>query len=172
MAKLGVFALLLALSVLAAGLFGILHNQISYSVGPDYFHAFKFAQFRIPTEIPPRIGAALVGWTASWWMGLVLGVPTFLLGMLLVKSPRNLWRAGIRALVWGVAVTALLSGAGLVFSLIVVDTETAAKIPLPDSVGDPVGFLRAGVMHDASYLGGILALFVAIWVIFRAGKDE
>lgn len=172
MAKLVVFALLLTVSVLAAGLFGILHNQISYSIGPDYFHKFKFIQFGIPAETLPRIGAARVGWSASWWMGLILGIPAFLLGLLIIKSPQNLWQAGKRALIWSVGVTTLFSCAGVVFGLAVINRDTAASIPLPVPVEDPIGFIRAGVMHDASYLGGFLALFAAIWIIFRAGKAE
>ena len=58
-----------------AGGYGAVHNHISYTVSPDYFHAFKFHQFGIPPELRGRVGASIVGWHASWWMGLFVGIP-------------------------------------------------------------------------------------------------
>lgn len=74
MRKLALIPVLFAIACLFAGAYGSLHNQISYTVSPEYFTQFKFHQFRINDSIPDRIGAAIVGWKASWWMGLVLGV--------------------------------------------------------------------------------------------------
>ncbi|MGV6804777.1 MAG: hypothetical protein ACWA49_11265 [Ruegeria sp.] len=170
MAKLGVFLALLLTSMLAAGVFGALHNQISYSVGPDYFHQFKFPQFHIPEGVSPRIGAALVGWRASWWMGLIVGLPPFLLGLSLLSPASRLWAAGLRAIFAVLLLAAIASALGLVFGLIAIDQEVAAQIALPARITDPVGFLRAGAMHDASYIGGFLGVFAAVWVIFRASR--
>ena len=48
------------LAPLAAGLFGILHNQLSYTVAPEYFTQFKFIQFRmLESEL---LGGLLYGW--------------------------------------------------------------------------------------------------------------
>lgn len=170
MARIAVFASLLALAVLVAGVFGALHNQVSYTVGPDYFHQFKFQQFRISQDIPARLGAAFVGWQASWWMGLVVGIPTFTLGLILIPSAPNAWAAGLRAIGAVVILTAIASVIGLVFGLVSVNDQVAGQISVPDHIRDKVGFLRAGVMHDASYLGGIAGLAVAIWVMLRARR--
>jgi hypothetical protein len=51
---------LYALALVVAGCYGALHNQISYTVAPTYFHGHKFVQFGIPPEYHNRIGAALV----------------------------------------------------------------------------------------------------------------
>ncbi|MGI9367622.1 MAG: hypothetical protein ACR2O2_02180 [Ruegeria sp.] len=172
MAKPGVFLALLGAAILAAGAFGALHNQVSYSVGPEYFHQFKFRQFAIPPELPPRIGAAIVGWRASWWMGVVVGLPPFLLGLLLMAPARKYWSAGLRAVVAVITTTALASGIGLIFGLVTVEAQLVSKLPLPDAITDRVGFVRSGVMHDASYLGGFVGIFVAVWVIFRASRKD
>ena len=71
MTKLAFVPVLLMVGCLFAGLYGIIHNQISYTVSPEYFHAFKFQQFNIPPSLQNRIGASIVGWGASWWMGLL-----------------------------------------------------------------------------------------------------
>ena len=91
MAKLALLPLLLVVGCLTAGLFGALHDQVSYSVSPDYFHAFKFHQFQIPPHLHNRVGAAIVGWRASWWMGPIIGVPLLTAGLLLPD-----WRAYLK----------------------------------------------------------------------------
>jgi len=49
---------------------GALHNQVSYTVRPDYFYAFKFHHLPF-RPLQNRSGASIVGWHASWWMGLI-----------------------------------------------------------------------------------------------------
>ncbi len=66
MSKAALFPVLLVAGCLICGLYGMLHNQISYTVAPEYFHAFKFDQFAIPNGLRNRIGASIVGWQASW----------------------------------------------------------------------------------------------------------
>lgn len=170
MDKAGHFFLLLCLAILAAGLFGMAHNQISYSVGPDYFHQYKFAQFAIPAEIPPRIGAAMVGWKASWWMGILIGLPTFGLGAMILPTGAALKSAGLRAIVMVLLTTSIAALGGLLFAIMTIDAEIAAQLPLPVAANDPLGFVRAGIMHDASYLGGFAGVLLSIWIIFRAAK--
>ncbi len=83
MAKATLLPVLLVAGCLISGLYGMLHNQISYTVAPEYFHAFKFDQFAIPNGLHNRIGASIVGWQASWWMGLIIGVPILLVGLIM-----------------------------------------------------------------------------------------
>jgi len=42
MRKLALFPFLLAAGCGISGLYGAAHDQISYSISPDYFHALKF----------------------------------------------------------------------------------------------------------------------------------
>jgi hypothetical protein len=64
--KTGILFLFLPAAVLVAGLFGVIHDQISYSVSNEYFTRFKFVQFRLlDPNVPARIRAAEVGFLAS-----------------------------------------------------------------------------------------------------------
>ena len=110
MSKVYLLLPLLAVSCLFAGLYGVVHNQISFTVSPDYFYAFKFDQFAIPQSLQGRIGASLVGWEAAWWMGIVIGAPLVLVGLILPG-----WKAYITQTLTAFAVaaaTALLVGLG------------------------------------------------------------
>jgi hypothetical protein len=157
MAKFALFPVLLIAGCLVAGCYGALHNQISYTVSPDYFHAYKFQQFGIPEDLRGRIGASIVGWRASWWMGFFIGIPVLVVGSIVPGWRGYLSRSLVAFAV--VAGTALLVGLGaLVYASI---TISEASLPLhwyPDGVADKAAFARAGAMHNFSYLGGFLGI--------------
>ncbi len=162
---------LMALAVLAAGLFGAVHNQLSYTVGPAYFTEIKFAQFAIPPELQNRFGASLVGWRASWWMGLFIGLPAFLIGLFIVPRARSYVAAGIGAIGLVILFTALAALLGLVLGLTMADSDRVAQVIPPSWAGRP-DLIRAGLMHDASYLGGALGAVLAIWPMIAARKRD
>lgn len=172
MSKPLVFCVLLVLAVLSAGAFGMLHNQLSYSVGASYFHDFKFAQFNIPEDIQSRWGAALVGWRASWWMGLVVGLPAFGLGLVWIRKPRLFLYAGISAIGAVVLVSLLAAMLGLLLGMARSAGALDGYVSLPNGVSDPQGFLRAALMHNATYLGGLLGALVAILGMWRIRRLE
>ncbi|MGI3185483.1 hypothetical protein [Nioella aestuarii] len=154
MAKLFALPFLLVLACLLAGTYGMVHNQISYTVGPDYFHAFKFHQFNIAEALPHRVGAAIVGWRASWWMGLVIGVPIAALS-LAMPTARQMFGAFVKAALVVVTITLVLGVASL---LVPTDPSQYRLFHIPAAVEDVQGFVRAGLMHDTSYLAGMIGL--------------
>jgi hypothetical protein len=157
MGKLALFPLLLLAGCVVAGLYGALHDQISYTVSPDYYFHFKFIRFHIPEGMQNRVGAAIVGWEATWWMGLFIGVPVLSVGLILPDWKTYLSRCLIAFAV--VAVTALAVGLGaLAYASC---TVTESNLPLfhyPDGVVDNAAFARVGIMHNFSYLGGFLGI--------------
>ena len=154
MSKLLALPFLVVLACLMAGVYGMVHNQISYTVGPDYFHAFKFLQFNIAEALPYRIGAAIVGWRASWWMGLVIGTPIAAVA-LLMPSAAQMVRAFLLAALMVVVITLALGVLSLAFTI---GASQYHLFRIPAGVADPVGFVRAGLMHDTSYAAGLIGL--------------
>ena len=147
-----------------AGLFGVLHNQLSCTLSPEYFTHFKFQQFGLPQGIPVRLGAAWVGWAASWWVGgMIAGALLFWQCVILrvpVNGPRN-YRAFRTALL-----AAFLAGqSGLLLAELLLRMGVLENLQLPLlanlTAAQRAGFIRAGVMHDASYLGGLIGLLIA-----------
>jgi hypothetical protein len=156
--KLLLFPPLLVAGCLVAGLYGALHDQISYSVSPDYFHELKFDQFGIPASQHRRLGAAIVGWWATWWMGFLIGVPLMTVGLIL-PGWKNFLRYCLKSFVV-VAATALIFGVGaLVVSYFTIDQSSVSLSPTrSERVADKVAFARVGVMHEFSYLGGFVGI--------------
>jgi hypothetical protein len=164
--KLGAFATYLLLAVLASGLFGALHDQISYSVSNEYFTKFKFVQFGwLGTGLPERVRVAEIGFLASWWMGIPLGLFTGLAGFLhpdVDTMKRALWWS----LMVIAATTLLFAVGGLLFAFATTGHLDLADYPLrfiPPDLREPRRFICAGTMHNFAYLGGAVSIPVA-WV--------
>jgi hypothetical protein len=53
-----------------AGVYGMVHDAITFRIGPSYFEDFKFDQFRWADFGLPRPWFAVeIGFLASWWVG-------------------------------------------------------------------------------------------------------
>jgi MFS family permease len=158
MVKLALIPVLFVTACVFAGIYGAAHNQISYTVSPEYFTRFKFHQFRIDNNVPDRIGAAIVGWRAAWWMGIVIGAVLIPLGLLIRGNANCFW--GMIRVFGVVAATTLIVGlAALTVAFVVVDTEVAGEITrYGHEMTNDVAFARAGTMHNFSYLGGLIGI--------------
>jgi hypothetical protein len=170
--KLPVFLLLLALAALSAALFGAVHNQLSYSVGPSYFEALKFPQFGIPPDMSARLGAALVGVQAAWWLGLLVSLPALLYGLAAVPRTETYFAAGIGAIGLVVMLATFAALLGLVGGIMA--DATGLLDPFLTIPEGPVrtDFLRAGFMHDAAYVAGGLGLLLAFWPMRRGRRID
>lgn len=166
MKELALAPVLLVVACLFAGVYGALHNQVSYTVAPEYFTAFKFEQFRIGPATPDRAGAAIVGWNAAWWMGVVIGVVLIPLG-LVIRGPRA-YLAGMVAVFGVVAATTLVVGlAALAVATVTLDATSVGEIRVYENdIVDDVAFARAGAMHNFSYLGGLIGILTGGVAVF------
>ena len=115
MNKAVIFLLFVPAALLTAGLFGAVHDQISYSVSSEYFTKFKFIQFGLQDpSVPERIRAAVVGFRASWWMGIPLGALCGVAGFI-QRSPASMGRALTWSLPAMTAFTLAVALAGLAY---------------------------------------------------------
>ena len=173
MSRLVLIPILFLMACLFAGVYGAVHNQISYSVSPEYFTQFKFHQFRISDNYPARVGAAVVGWKAAWWMGIVIGVILIPLGVMVIRDTENCFRVMMR--VFGiVAMTTLMVGfAALAFAFVTVDESAVRRIaPFGNQIQDDAAFVRAGTMHNFSYLGGLIGIVSGGFSLLRRRRSS
>jgi hypothetical protein len=152
---------LMLAACLVAGLYGMIHNQISYTVAPEYFTQFKFDQFSIPASQRNRWGASLVGWQAAWWMGIVIGSILIPLGLIIPGWQQYLRTMGQTFLV--VMLTTLAVGLGALAYAYATFTLTPLMLDrYPARITQPLAFARAGHMHNFSYLGGLVGIIAGI----------
>jgi hypothetical protein len=164
LARLPIFLTFLLAAIVTASAYGAIHDQISYTVSPEYFTRFKFIKFQLLDEtVSPRMRAAEVGVLASWWMGIPLGILTGLVAFIHRDN-----KVMIRSLAWSLL---LMSGFALVFSLCgllygymqtqTIDLSAYSDWYIPDGVQNIRNYLCAGYMHNSGYLGGAIAIPVA-----------
>ena len=164
MKKLLVYCAIIILAVVAAAIYGIVHNQISYTVSPEYFTKFKFEQFGLENPaVPERIRASMVGFLASWWMGIPIGILVGLAGFV-HPNARRMFQVSLWSIAVVVGFTLLFGLCGLFYGWLQtasIDRAAYQEWYIPDNVINLRRFLCAGYMHNASYLGGVVAILPA-----------
>lgn len=151
------------LGAVVAGLYGAVHDQISYSISPEYFTKMKFYQFAYADfGWPQRVFAAEIGFLASWYVGLVAGwiLARLDLAELSVASGRRHVAKAVAILL----IVAALSGC--VGALIGVWATHDDLTPWQDwqtyfRLQDLRAFVIVAYLHRASYLGAVLGLLCA-----------
>lgn len=163
------------LGAFVAGLYGIVHDQITFSISPEYFTRLKFAQFHYADfGLPPRFFVAEIGLLATWWVGFIAG--WFLARMALPKWPVAEARAPILrgfGIILGCAFMASLLGFGLgLLRGPNADYSAWQEFVEAHGIVDLPGFVRVAYIHNASYLGGLIGLILALIDLRRLKRHQ
>lgn len=161
MKKIRVLLLTILLTPFLAGLYGILHDQLTYTICHEYFTKFKFIQFHVySAHIPERVGAIIVGWGATWWTGIFIGMGQGLTGLIHSDS-KPMFKAIYKATLITLY-TALLAGlVGFIFGKIYYSYHEVTWIHSSDIV-DRQNIAVVGLIHLFSYMGGFIGLITGI----------
>ena len=159
----GVMLWVACIGTAIAGSYGIVHDQITFSLSEEYFTRFKFLQFDYADfGWPQRIFVAEIGFLATWWVG-------FLSAWFLARIAVPAWpvRIAVRhcirgfGIIIGCAILAGMIGFAL-GSLHSDDYSNWASMTQDFGVTDIRAFVLVGYIHNASYLGGLIGLVVAM----------
>lgn len=160
---------IIGLSVVAAIVYGVVHDQVTARVCIEYFTIGHPPVFE--TESPTLLG---LGWgiIATWWVGLLLGAP---LAFAAIRGPRPRRSAGslvkpIGVLLAFMGATALVAGvigfavagAGWVFLL----EPLASRVPADRHAA----FIADLWAHSASYLAGLVGGIILINRVWRSRR--
>jgi energy-coupling factor transporter transmembrane protein EcfT len=162
-------AKILLLCVLAACSYGILHDQITVRVCPEYFTVGHVNPF--PTDSPTLLGLCW-GVYATWWAGLLLGWLLIFAARVGKRVPRRtitlvkpviflLVVMGIFATLAGV-VGAMLAKSGA----LVLPQDLAEKLPKSKHTA----FLACAMAHTASYYVGFIGGGIQIAVVYSTRR--
>ena len=169
MAKSLSLLLIVFTSILVAGIYGILHDQFTYSISEEYYTRFKFIQFGIieeeqTTQVEnPRIGVCIVGFFATWWVGFWIGLVLGLVG-LVHSSWKRMVLITYKAMVIALIVSFLIGLLGLGYGYLFLSgspRESLSNWFIPNNLSDFKSFVAVGSMHNFSYMGGLLGLLFA-----------
>lgn len=169
--------LIIGLAPIIGGLYGILHDQLTYTISPEYYTKFKFYQFGLmdlgnEAIFPnPRIEVSAVGFMATWWMGLPIGLILGLVG-LVHKDNKQMFRTTLKAIIVTVIVAFATGLIGLAYGKLYL-ADIGVDWWLPDNLIDTKNFIAVGSMHNFSYLGGLTGLIAGtIYSVRKRPKYE
>ena len=167
--RLGAVVRIALLGIVATGLYGALHDQISYSISPEYFTKLKFRQFAYADfGWPQRLFASEVGFLGTWWFGLILGWILARAGLaeLTETAPRTPIAVTFAIVAAVGAITGLI---GTFIGVLVSrgDLSSWNEWQRVSGVVDLPSFVIVAYLHGASYLGGVLGLICAIVYVRR-----
>lgn len=156
------------IGAVAASLFGILHDQVTYTVSPEYFTEFKYHQFSyLPFTQNHVLNITLIGIMGTWWVGLFSG---WFLGRWHLMSGLNdkLHKKIYLSYVIIFSMTLLFTIA-CYFTYGGSDSESSfITIAHSHGVTDIGGFVTVGYIHNASYLGVLAGVLVSLFVVKRS----
>lgn len=156
------------IGALVAGCYGILHDQITYTISPEYFTKLKFAQFAdADFGLGKRVFVATIGFLATWWVGAIAA--WILARRLIPNQPRQVAYRHIRN---GII---CIFAVGMAFAVVAylyglwrgpdADYSGWRWVSEDTMIEDPWSFARVAYIHNAGYLGGIVGLIVALLTI-------
>lgn len=171
MKKLAVFIGSVLLGVLIAALYGALHDQVTYTISPEYYTRFKYGQFGVEPEWfgGHRPTVAVIGAWATWWMGFFISI---ILGLISLgfRNHKRMFTSIFKAIFLTIACTILTEIVGGIAGVV---TASADADWIPAEVTDKKAFYIVGFIHDFAYLGGVLGLVAGIvYVILAKRKEE
>jgi hypothetical protein len=172
MRKFGVVASTIFISAILAGLYGIIHDQVTYSISTEYFTKFKYIQFGLDTS---RFGGdrqtvAVIGFLATWWIGIIIGLGLGLTG-LIYSDHKAMRRAIKRGIVLVFCVAVLTGFVGYFYGKLHL-VKTGVSWWLPDNLVSKDDFIVVGSIHNFSYLGGLLGLISGIIYLIMQKKAK
>ncbi len=157
-------AILSLTGALVAGLFGIVHDQITYTISPEYFTRMKFDQFKAwDFGHPRRVFVAEIGLLATWWVGLIAG--WFLARIALSKFQSPEMRV-MSAMAVMILITAFFGFIGGLVGPSIYENQFGWRQSLHGiGVTDVTSFSRVAGIHLGGY-GGAFIGWIAMMVRF------
>lgn len=71
------FALILFFILVApviSGCFGAVYDMIVFTLAPEFFTEYRFPQYEISGKMTPIVGAAIIGFSNAWGIGIPIGI--------------------------------------------------------------------------------------------------
>jgi hypothetical protein len=167
--KLGIFVLILIISAGMAAVYGVIHDQITYTISSEYYTKFKFEQFGLDTH---RFGGirntvAITGIIATWWVGLVIGFVQGTVG-LMHRSPGEMFHRIFKALLCTILITFCTGLSGFIFSFFSDNPDWW----FPEDLQDKRAYITVGFIHNYGYVGVLLGLIGGVILQFRLKKKN
>ncbi|WP_131725336.1 hypothetical protein [Chryseobacterium sp. Leaf180] len=162
------FILIIFSSTIIASIFGIINNQISYTISNEFFEYYLFGNFgtnnlNISNK---RIEASIVGIIGTYWVGLIIGF-IYAIIFLFLKHSKKLENIYLTILI-NIAFAILGSLIGFLIANFLIGWENSGVF-IDFGIQHPQNYVNAAYMNSGSYYGGFIGLIFGI--IYLLKKD-
>ena len=175
MRKFAIFCLIILVATVIAAIYGVGHDQVTYSISPEYYTKYKFIQFDLADSAAaqhmtqPRSAVVMTGVKATWWMGVLIGM---ILGLVAFIFPDadSMFSYALRAL-WLVLLVVIIGGvAGGLYGHYVLAGKGVGWW-MPANLVDRTAYITVGSIHNFSYAGGAVGVLAgAIFLILKNNR--
>lgn len=163
------------LGALIAGCYGIIHDQLTYTISAEYFTQMKFRQFAYADfGFPARVLVGEIGFLATWWVGFFAG---WVLARVVAPHvpPSRMLALSLRGFAI-IIIFALLGSVGTFACGLTQNPtpETSALADFAASIGvaDVPAFVRVAWIHNTSYLAGLFGIITAAFAVRRSALAQ
>ncbi len=167
------FWVMLGLACLGAGIsgvYGMIHDQITYTISPEYFTKFKFHQFYYTDHgWPTRVRVLVIGFLATWWVGFIAGwfLARIAVPKMSTQGALQKVMTGFQWIVGSVVVFGIGAGVLGYFSLQGQGLQSWQNWQESLDLTDLRSFAIVGYIHDGGYGGALIGLIVAAILLKR-----
>ncbi|MCO6164060.1 hypothetical protein [Flavobacterium sp. NRK F7] len=160
------FFLIIFYSIFIAGLYGILHDQITYSISNEYYTLFKFEQFGINNWnlSNERLKVGIIGYLATWWVGLILGVIYAIIS--LFHDSKKTLKITLNSIFLNIGITFIFGILGFIYGFLFLNAEKINWY-IPEQTENIQSFINVGSIHNFGYIGGFVGLIFGIYFMNR-----
>jgi hypothetical protein len=157
-----------------AGMYGIVHDFITYKISPEYFTNYKFIQFGLiesGNNVPVNTLQLLVftGWSSTWWVGFI-AAGIFSGVAFRLKKAKTMAGAMVKA-------SLIMMGTAMLFGILGYNIGFFYEgLALPDlahecykcgTIQNPGAFNAVGYIHNFSYAGGFMGIILGVVSILK-----
>lgn len=160
MNKFRILLLVLIISPLIAGIYGVLDSHLTFIISPEYFTKFKFVSAGIVPGVNDHWEISKIGFLATWWIGAYMGVGIGIVG-LIHSSSRQMRKVTIQSMFIAVIVTFLTGMVGLGYGFVFLSAQPPDVFQdwfIPTDLEHYTCYVAVYSMHNFSFVGGALGL--------------
>lgn len=163
------FFIIVLLGTLLAGFYGILHDQVTFTISPEYYRLFKFEKLGL-SDLPisnERLKVGIIGFMATWWIGFSFSIVYAFMSLFL--DVNKVLSVSVKAIFIHLLITLLFGIIGFTYASLFLQPEEI-DWNIPHATLNIQSFINVGTMHNFGYLGGFLGIVFGIYYQLRFSK--
>lgn len=163
-----VYLSLAIIAPLLAAVYGFIHDQITFSICPEFFQKIRFENYpELPELWHDRTKAGMIGVLNSWKIGIPLGV--------LLTAVSTIHKQLDRILSYTLttyAITIIITFVSVMFGMLSSTVLPENWIPL-EGINDQLALYKVMNMNNFAYMGGVIGMFLGLtYHLFRYKLDN